>query len=169
MIRRTRVIIIISISMAILVLFTIAAIVINSPYYRGFEAGLSYLSPDLSENRTVLRDSVYLTKKSVIKVVFEKKYNQAQYDREQFYSFIDDVEVQIWNDNEYYTFYRNNITLPDLSSDLFELKIGELSGSGNYFIYINSDFGVNAAYHIGVGIGRERRFTPLGRNNRRFY
>ena len=79
------------------------------------------------------------------------------------------MEIQIWNDNEYFTFYNNNITLPDLSSDLFELKIGELSGNGNYFIYINSDFAVNDAYHIGIGIGRERRFTPLGSNNRRFY
>lgn len=169
MIKRTRVIISISITIAILVLFTIVAIVINSPYYQGFEAGLNYLSPDLSENRTVLRDSVYLSKKSVIKIVFEKKYNQVTYDREQFYSFIDNVEIQIWNDNEYYTFFSQNIALPDLGSDLFELSIGTLLGDGNYFIFINSDFGVNAAYHIGIGIGKERRFTPLGRNNRRFY
>lgn len=169
MIKRTQLIITISITVAILVLFIIVAIVIYSPYYQGFEAGLKYLSPDLSENRTVLRDRVYLPKKTVIKFVFEKKYNRIKYDSEQFYSFIENVEVQIWNENEYFTFNAINIELPDINSDLFEVKIGELSGSGNYSISISSDLAVNPAYHIGLGIGREMRFSPLGRNNRRFY
>lgn len=169
MLKRTQFITIVTISIAILVLFTTIAIVINSPYYNGFEKELNYLSPDLSENRTVLRDSVYISKKSVIKIVFEKKYNQIEYDEDLFKAFIQDVEIQIWNDNEYYTFDNRNIKPPDITSNLFEVEIGELSGSGKYFIYINSDFGVNPAHHIGIGIGRERHFFPPGPNSRHFY
>lgn len=144
-------------------------IIINSPYYSGFEKELNYLSPDLSENRSIIREYININKNSVVKIVFEKKYNQITYDREQFRFFIKDLEIQIWNDSEFYFFNNSNIETPDLSSDLFEIDAGTLHGGGRYNIYIKSDFGVNAAYNIGVGVGRESRFPRIGKNIRRFY
>ncbi|QEN03703.1 hypothetical protein EW093_02965 [Thiospirochaeta perfilievii] len=169
MIDRNKIILTISIILAILGLFLIAAILINSPYYQGFEAELSYLSPDLSENRTLLRESVTITKKSDIKIIFEKKYNQVTYDNELFRDFITNLEVQVWNESEYFSFQPDDVSITNIDEKLFQIKIGELSGSGNYYIYINSDYGVNGAYNIGIGIGRESYFHPIGKNSRRFY
>lgn len=154
---------------AVVCISIILAIIIYSPYYSGFEAELNYLSPDLSENRTVIRDSVNLTKESKIKIVFEKKYNSIKYDKELFSGFITNLELEIWNDDEYYYFQDRDLIFFDQSELVVEIPIGTVKGNGNYFIYINSDYAVNPAYHIGIGIGRETRFKPFGNNRRNFY
>lgn len=154
---------------AIIIILITVAIIINSPYYNGFEHELDYLSPDLSENRTVLRDNFEISRKSQIKIVFEEKDNFKFYDKEQFDSFINDLEVQIWNDNEYFSFNKYKLDYDFKSLDFFVIKIGDLISPGEYSIYINSDLGFNTSFHIGIGVGRESRFIPLGKNQRNFY
>ncbi|MBN2618937.1 MAG: hypothetical protein JXR64_11560 [Spirochaetales bacterium] len=169
MIKKTKFAFVIYISFAVLVLLVTAAIIIYSPYYSGFEGGLYYLSPDLSENRSVIRDSVTLNGKSVVKLVFEKKDSFGNYDIYQFRSFIKNIDLQIWNDDEYYTFDNRNIPFFNPFEKRIEILVGELNGSGSYNIYISSDYGVNSTFSIGVGIGREGKYEPLGRNIRNFY
>lgn len=169
MVRLTKFVLILCISIVLLILLVIGTMVMNSPYYSGFESELSYLSPDLSENRTIIRDNFYLSGKSEVKIVFEKKNSFISYDREQFNSFIKDLELQIWNNNEYFSFLDSGLSFFNDTSAAIEIPVGELKGNGRYNIYINSDFAVNPTYHIGIGIGKESGFKPIGNNRRNFY
>ncbi|MGL1893566.1 MAG: hypothetical protein OCD02_18150 [Spirochaetaceae bacterium] len=159
----------ISISAVVLISIIITAVIINSPYYPGFESGLHYLSPDLSEYRAAIRDSVFLSRESDVKIVFEKKNIYISYDREQFYSFINSVVIQVWNETEYFSFNRDDLDYKGDYVEDFQLNIGSLKGTGKYNIYIKSDNAINATYNIGVGIGNESKFIPIGKNVRDFY
>lgn len=169
MVKRTKLIFTLSISTAVLIIIIIAAVVINSPYYPGFESGLHYLSPDLSENRTIIRDSVYLSRKSEVKIVFELKNSYITFERDQYFSFINNVEIQIWSDKEYFSFRSDDLPYLSEFPDKFQIDIGSINQSGNYNIYINSDHAVNATYNIGVGIGNESKFGFVRKNVRDFY
>ncbi len=166
---RVKVIKLVIIAAALIGSILIGAVVINSPYYPGFESKLSYLSPDLSENRTVIRDSVYLAKVSDIKIVFERKDFSIGYDRFQFYDFVYNLEIQIWNESEYFELDYRELSFFNSYPDSLQIPIGKLKGKGKYFIYISSDYGVNASYNIGIGIGQESKFPLLGNNQRQFY
>lgn len=154
---------------AVIILSIITSIIIYSPFYSGFEAQLNYLSPDLSENRTVIRDSVTLKKPSKIKIVFENKESSIIYSKEDFLDFINNLELEIWNDNEYFSFHNKDLIFFEQTESTVELLVGEIKGDGKYSIYINSDFAVNPTYHIGIGIGREKIFPHIGHNRRNFY
>ncbi len=160
-----------SVIIVLLALMVLGAIVINSPYYPGFERGLNYLSSDLSEYRVVIRDKIYLKRKSRIKLVFEKKAGYSNYDRDDIEEFLKDLEVQVWNESEFFIYKKSDISsyVDNLGSSLFEIDLGEVKSNGLYFIYIKSDQGINAYYHIGVGIGREKFLFHIGNNARRFY
>lgn len=157
----------------ITILFIIATIffviMINLPYYPGFESSLTYLSPDLSENRTVIKDSLKISKSSVIKLVFEAKDSSVVYGSRQFNSFIDDLVIQVWNDSEFYEFNRKRVSFFGINSGSIQISIGNILSKGEFSIYIKSNNGMNGAYHIGVGVGRESIYPRVGLNVRRFY
>ncbi len=96
---KTRIILIISTIVIFISLLLTVLIIFNSPYYPGFESDLFYLSPDLSENREDIRARISVPKKSSIKIVFEIKDESIEYSVSQFRAFLDDLEIQIWNDH----------------------------------------------------------------------
>ncbi len=169
MTKRIRLIKAIIITSVVISIMIIIAIIINSPYYPGFERGLFYLSPDLSENRSVIRDSVVIKNTSKIKIIFERKDYSISYDKYQFDNFIKSLEIQIWNDNEYFELDSSKLQFFDSYPDVYLITIGELKSRGKYFINIKSDHGINGAYNIGIGIGKDSRVEPLGKNKRLFY
>lgn len=169
MVKLTRIVLTSYILIALLIISIVVTIIVDSPYYSGFEAELSYLSPDLSENRTVIKDSFYIDNRSHVKLIFEKKDCFTEFDRSQFDAFINNLELQIWNDRDYFFFNNKNIAFFNSDLDTVQLPIGELLSSGKYHIYISSDFAVNPTFNIGVGVGRESKFKPIGNNRRSFY
>ena len=148
---------------------TLFIIFINLPYYPGFESTLTYLSPDLSGNRTIVRDSFRLPKSSQIKLIFEIKDPSVTYDSSQFYNFLDDLIIQVWNDSEYYEFNKMIISFFGTNSGTVQIPIGSLISKGEYNIYIKSNRGINGSYHIGIGIGRGAMRPKIDRNIRLFY
>lgn len=166
---RIKFVFIISIVIFSIVAITLFVITINLPYYPGFESSLNYLSPDLSENRIVLRDTLKISKSSEIKLVFEAKDNSIVYNSSQFYNFIDDLVIQIWNDSEFYEFNKNRAPFFGINSGSIQIPVGNILSKGEFSIYIKSDNGVNGSYHIGVGIGQESIYPRIGLNVRRFY
>lgn len=167
--RNQRVVKLVTILSLLLILLTLFLIFVYSPYYSGFERELIYLSPDLSENRTVIRESFEVRGESEIKLVFELKDRSIRYDMVQFYTFLRDLKLQIWNDKEYFSIDIGDITHFQDQLAVVTIPIGRLSSRGKYHIYINSNYAVNPTYHIGVGIGVSSRFQPLGGNIRKFF
>lgn len=161
-----RIVLLISLFVITLMLFMIS---VYSPYYSGFERELTYLSADLSENRAVIRDSLYIRRASEVKLVFELKDGSIDYDMLQFYTFLRGLELQIWNDREFYSIDIDNITFFANQPTVVTIPVGILDVSGTYNIYIRSSSGINPTYHIGVGIGNSRKFQPLGDNVRKFF
>lgn len=167
--RNQRVVKLVLFSSLTLILLTLFLIYVYSPYYSGFERELIYLSPDLSENRTVIRESFSIRGEAEIKLVFELKDKSIRYDIVQFYTFLRDLKLQVWNDNQYFSIDVSNITLFKNQPAVITIPIGTLNSKGKYNIYINSNYAVNPTYHIGVGIGRSSRFQPPGKNIRKFF
>ena len=158
---------IISLTIPCFLLLLLLLIIFNSPIYPGFESGLIYLSPDLAESRTLLRETFRVEKESVVKLVFEYKDRSLQYSRTQFNNFLDDLIVEIWNDDEYYKFDNEQVHF-DINNGSVQLMIG-LIEAGEFNIYIKSDLAVNQSFHIGVGIGYNNKISLPNRNYRSFY
>lgn len=148
----------------------ILLVILNLPYYRGFEGGLDYLSSDLSESRLIIREDVNIREPSLIKIVFETKDSSILYDKEQFDDFINGLEIRIWRKGEFYDFADFDDVI-DFSSvrGTQEILIGKIEGSGTYTIYIKSNYGRNASFHIGIGIGRESKLPTISNNIRMFF
>lgn len=163
-----RSLIIITLTLFILGIITLVIISLNRAYYPGFEKGLDYFSPDLSESITILSDKIEIDKKSKVKLVFEVKDQIVFYDYYQFQDLINNLTVQIWNENEYLDFNPSRIDLLKTGNLIF-YDIGELLGSGTYNIYIHSSKGMNHSYHIGIGVGRESIKKPLSNNVKSFF
>lgn len=153
-----------------LFILVILLVIFNLPYYRGFEGGLDYLSSDLSESRLIIREDVKIREPSLIKIVFETKDSSIIYDREQFNDFIDGLEIRIWRKGEFYDFadFNDNIDFSSVRRNM-EIPIGEIDGAGIYTVYIKSNYGRNASYHIGIGIGRESKLPSISNNIRMFF
>lgn len=169
MVKNIRLIVTITVILLFLMLAFTAIIIKNSPYYTGFEYRLDYLSPDLSENRSIIRDRVAINRNSSIKLVFEKKDDYIAYDEDQFQLFLKDLEIRIWNNNEFYEYKYSYTSWPGSFMQHIILEVGSIEGTGDYTVYIKSDLGRNAAYHIGIGIGRGSGKRPISTNRRSFY
>lgn len=155
-------------SLFIIGVITLITISLNRAYYPGFEKGLDYFSPDLSESITILRDRITIDKKSKVKLIFEVKDPIVFYEYYQFQEFINNLTIEIWNGNEFLDFNPSRIDLLKTGKLIF-YDIGELKGSGEYNIYIHSINGMNHSYHIGIGIGRESINKPLSNNEKSFF
>lgn len=149
-------------------LITIITIFLNRAYYLGFEKGLDYFSPDLSESETILKDRFYIDKNCQVKLVFEVKDSFVAYDKEQFSIFLDNLVIQIWNDTEYIEFDKKDVG-PLKRGKLLIYEFAQLEGNGLYNIYINSPYGLNDSYHIGIGIGVGSSRKPLSKNSRSYF
>lgn len=168
MVRNVRLMLTIILTSLLFIFVLTLLIVFNSPYYPGFEGGLDYLSSDLSENRFIIRDEVTINKNSKIKIIFEDKDRSIYYDREQFNQFINNLEIRVWRDNQYFEFQSHIVEFEDV--ELYkEITIGEIHETGKYIIFIKSNSGRNSSYHIGVGIGRTSKIPPVSKNRRAFY
>lgn len=169
MVKNIRLIVATSIIILILMTAFFVIIVCNSPYYTGFESRLDYLSSDLSEYRSIIRDKVVINKESSVKLVFERKERYLTYDTEQLNNFLNNLEVRIWRNSEYFEYKYEFIPWSGTGMTHVIMDLGQLQGAGEYTVYIKSDLGRNSAYHIGVGIGKGSEKNPISKNRRSFY